>query len=185
MVGGDAARGKIRGWLIEDGMSVGSTKAKAIDADSSTTLDRPLDQICGNLRYLSAWIRSNMYEWIKSYLYFPVLKVDVGVPLLKVDVRGYLALFGGKNAFDQASDPGGSLKMTNVCLHRAYKHWVLDRPSVTQSLRDGLQFPEVTSLGSSSVTLDESRLVHVQVVLGVERSDVGNLGLLARKSDAL
>lgn len=89
-----------------------------------------------------------------------------------------------QNAFDQTGDTGSTLKVTNVGLDRADNNGTIRRAVCGEGLRNGLQLSPVTCLSSGAMALYVGCLIKVKIGRLVNRSNVGDLCLLARQRDA-
>lgn len=109
--------------------------------------------------------------------------LDVRVPVLKVDVRGNLPLFGNENRLDQASNARAALQMANVWLDGPNIHGLLPGTRIAERRGDGLELAPVAHFGSGTMALDIGRLILVQAGIPIRRIDAADLCIRVRHRD--
>ena len=107
----------------------------------------------------------------------PVIKCNVGIRCLEVDVWGNLAVFEHHNALDHTCNPGSTLEMSDVGFDGSNIDWIPLRACRAECLGNCFEFSPIAGLCSGSMAFDVACLAKVQLCRLVDCSNIGDLCL--------
>lgn len=96
------------------------------------------------------------------HLDFPILEVNLGIPLYKVDIWRHTAALQSQYPFDQASNPSCTLKMADIGFDRAHHDRVVNGSDRSDTLGDSLELLPITGLRSRAMTFNVAGLSKIK-----------------------